>query len=79
MSDLQGKWEKGDEKRCLSAGTIFYTPEAWTALTQNPEDRSAVVREFLSAFGGTLSPLRKPTARGTSSQLCGTDAGEFLC
>ncbi len=31
-----------------------YTPEAWGALTDNPQDRSAAVRELLEAHGGRL-------------------------
>ena len=31
-----------------------YTPEAWAAFTDNPEDRSAPVREVVEAMGGRL-------------------------
>ena len=31
-----------------------YTPEAWAALTDNPEDRSAPVREQVESMGGRL-------------------------
>ena len=31
-----------------------YTPEAWATLTDNPEDRSAAVRELLETHGGRL-------------------------
>jgi uncharacterized protein with GYD domain len=31
-----------------------YTPEAWATLTNNPEDRSVVVRELLETQGGRL-------------------------
>ena len=31
-----------------------YTPEAWAALVDNPEDRSAAVRELVEAMGGRL-------------------------
>ena len=31
-----------------------YTPEAWAALVDNPEDRSAAVRELTEAMGGRL-------------------------
>jgi uncharacterized protein with GYD domain len=31
-----------------------YTPEAWAALVENPEDRSAAVRELTEALGGRL-------------------------
>ncbi len=30
------------------------TPEAWAALAQNPEDRSAVVGELMESMGGRL-------------------------
>ena len=29
-----------------------YTPEAWATLVDNPEDRSAPVRELTEAMGG---------------------------
>jgi uncharacterized protein with GYD domain len=31
-----------------------YTPEAWETLAENPEDRSAPVRELLETMGGRL-------------------------
>jgi uncharacterized protein with GYD domain len=31
-----------------------YTTEAWAALVDNPEDRSAPVREVVEAMGGRL-------------------------
>ena len=31
-----------------------YTPEAWAALVDNPEDRSAHVRELTESMGGRL-------------------------
>jgi uncharacterized protein with GYD domain len=31
-----------------------YTPEAWAALVDNPEDRSAPVRELTEAMGGRV-------------------------
>ena len=31
-----------------------YTPEAWAALVDNPEDRSAPVRELTGSMGGRL-------------------------
>jgi uncharacterized protein with GYD domain len=31
-----------------------YTPEAWAALTDSPEDRSAPVREQVESMGGRL-------------------------
>ena len=31
-----------------------YTPEAWAALVDNPEDRSAPVRELVENMGGRL-------------------------
>ena len=31
-----------------------YTPEAWAALVDNPEDRSAAVREVAESMGGRL-------------------------
>lgn len=31
-----------------------YTPEAWAALIDNPEDRSAPVRELTESMGGRL-------------------------
>ena len=31
-----------------------YTPEAWAALVDNPEDRSVAVRELTEAMGGRL-------------------------
>jgi uncharacterized protein with GYD domain len=31
-----------------------YTPEAWAALVDNPEDRSAPVRELTESMGGRL-------------------------
>lgn len=31
-----------------------YTPEAWAALADNPEDRSAPLRELLETMGGRL-------------------------
>ena len=31
-----------------------YTPEAWAALTQNPEDRSEAIRGLVEAVGGRL-------------------------
>jgi len=31
-----------------------YTPEAWAAFTDNPEDRSAPVREQVESMGGRL-------------------------
>jgi uncharacterized protein with GYD domain len=31
-----------------------YTPEAWAALVDNPEDRSAAVRELTERLGGRL-------------------------
>jgi uncharacterized protein with GYD domain len=31
-----------------------YTTEAWAALIDNPEDRSAPVREVVEAMGGRL-------------------------
>jgi uncharacterized protein with GYD domain len=31
-----------------------YTPQAWAALVDNPEDRSAPVREVVEAMGGRL-------------------------
>jgi uncharacterized protein with GYD domain len=31
-----------------------YTPEAWAALVDNPEDRSAPVRQLTEAMGGRL-------------------------
>ena len=31
-----------------------YTPEAWATLSQNPEDRSAAVREAAESMGGRL-------------------------
>jgi uncharacterized protein with GYD domain len=31
-----------------------YTPEAWAALVDNPEDRSAAVREVIESMGGRL-------------------------
>jgi len=31
-----------------------YTPEAWAALVDNPEDRSAPVRELVESMGGQL-------------------------
>ncbi len=31
-----------------------YTPEAWATLTDNPQDRSAAVRELLENHGGRL-------------------------
>ena len=31
-----------------------YTPEAWAALVENPEDRSAAVRELIENSGGRL-------------------------
>ncbi len=31
-----------------------YTPEAWAALVENPEDRSAAVRELTESMGGRL-------------------------
>ena len=31
-----------------------YTPEAWAALLDNPEDRSAPVRELTESMGGRL-------------------------
>ena len=31
-----------------------YTPEAWATLTDNPQDRSAAVRELLETHGGRL-------------------------
>ena len=37
-----------------------YTPEAWAALSQNPEDRSAAVREAAESMGGRI--FSSPTA-----------------
>ena len=34
-----------------------YTPEAWAALLDSPEDRSAPVREVVEAMGGRLIGL----------------------
>ena len=31
-----------------------YTPEAWAALVDNPEDRSAPLRELIESMGGRL-------------------------
>jgi uncharacterized protein with GYD domain len=31
-----------------------YTPEAWAALVENPDDRSAAVRELIGSSGGRL-------------------------
>ena len=31
-----------------------YTPEAWAALTRNPEDRSEPLRRLLESMGGRL-------------------------
>jgi uncharacterized protein with GYD domain len=31
-----------------------YTPEAWAALVENPEDRSAILGRLVESFGGRL-------------------------
>jgi uncharacterized protein with GYD domain len=33
---------------------LAYTPEAWSALVKNPEDREAVARRAVEAVGGRL-------------------------
>jgi uncharacterized protein with GYD domain len=38
----------------LYMSQFAYTPEAWAALVDNPEDRSAAVRELTEAMGGRL-------------------------
>ena len=38
----------------LYMSQFAYTPEAWAALVDNPEDRSAVVCELTEAMGGRL-------------------------
>src|SRR5829696_720011 len=62
-SCLWWKWEGPPEKRGrkeqdrampLYMTQFAYTPEAWATLTDNPEDRSAAVRELLETHGGRL-------------------------
>ncbi len=38
----------------LFMSQFSYTPEAWAALTQNPEDRSEPLRRLLESMGGRL-------------------------
>ena len=38
----------------LYMSQFAYTPEAWAALVDNPEDRSAAVRQLTEAMGGRL-------------------------
>ncbi len=38
----------------LYMSQFSYTPEAWAALTQNPEDRSEPLRRLLESMGGRL-------------------------
>jgi uncharacterized protein with GYD domain len=38
----------------LYMSQFAYTPEAWAALVENPQDRSAAVRELPEAMGGRL-------------------------
>jgi uncharacterized protein with GYD domain len=38
----------------LYMSQFAYTPEAWEALTDHPEDRSAPVRELVESMGGRL-------------------------
>ena len=43
-----------DQAMPLYMTQFAYTPEAWAALTDNPEDRSVAVRELLETYGGRL-------------------------
>jgi uncharacterized protein with GYD domain len=38
----------------LYMSQFAYTPEAWASLVDNPEDRSAAVRELTESMGGRL-------------------------
>jgi uncharacterized protein with GYD domain len=38
----------------LFMSQFAYTPEAWAALTRNPEDRSAAVRGLMESMGGRM-------------------------
>ena len=38
----------------LYMSQFSYTPEAWAALTRNPEDRSEPLRRLLESMGGRL-------------------------
>jgi uncharacterized protein with GYD domain len=45
---------KEDATMPLYMTQFAYTPEAWAALVDNPEDRSAPVRELTESMGGRL-------------------------
>jgi hypothetical protein len=44
--------EEGGVNMPLYMTQFAYTPEAWAALVDNPEDRSAPVREVVESMGG---------------------------
>jgi uncharacterized protein with GYD domain len=41
----------------LYMAQFSYTPEAWTAFTKNPENRTAALRKLTQSFGGRLEGL----------------------
>jgi uncharacterized protein with GYD domain len=47
-------WKNQDPAMPLYMTQFAYTPKAWATLTDNPEDRSAAVRELLETHGGRL-------------------------